>query len=309
MLSIILALIFAFSLFTYSEIQRLRTFFETNSTPVLIKVPDVTFKMGHDRTAFHFLVKIIDIFKSGFKEEVSYELYEPTHSVRLDSYLIAKFETTNEKYLECVLKGPCAYDDVDELKRQPLYPVSNVTWYQADQYCKWRGMRLPTEAEWEAAARSHRNRKYPWGNNIECNYANFSHVSKFGGQDVGEIKYCSLHPGKRAVGSYARFTSYYGLYDMAGNVAEWVDDWHYDYEKGKYINPETAPSPGKFKIKAIRGGEFKSPSIELQTFWRIFSGPEWKSDNVGFRCAADASVLRHLQSLSEAGENRNTTGK
>lgn len=167
----------------------------------------------------------------------------PKHRVYLDAYFIDKFEVTSAHYKECVNVGKCSkpvamnwYNDSSKAN----HPVVYVNWHQAGAYCKWLGKRLPTEAEWEKAARGEKGNIYPWGNEFDCN------------------KSCSsASPCKQestcAVGNFKSDVSPYGVYDMAGNVFEWVFDW-YDrnyYAKSSEKNPE-GPSNGQSRV--LRGG-------------------------------------------------------
>lgn len=205
----------------------------------------------------------------------------PAHSVQLDSYYIDKFEVTNAQYQLCVVDGTCiAPSKTFSNTRSNYYgnpqyadyPVIWVDWNMANQYCDWRGeeTRLPTEAEWEKAARGTKERLYPWGDGIDCGYANLSGC-------VGDTA---------SVGSYRSGKSIYGVYDMAGNVWEWVSDWlderFYASVKATVDNTQ-GPSGGKLRV--LRGGSFLSGQESLRTTMR-YGGPNtYKAAGVGFRCA------------------------
>ena len=146
---------------------------------------------------------------------------EPIHKVVLDAFSIDKTEVTNALYKDCEDQGVCdPPQDINSNSQASYYgnpafddyPVIYVTWDQAKTYCEWRGGRLPTEAEWEKAARSADGRTYPWGETIDDTFANFNY-------GIGDTT---------AVGSYENGKSPYGVYDMAGNVWEWVADWYSD---------------------------------------------------------------------------------
>jgi formylglycine-generating enzyme required for sulfatase activity len=147
---------------------------------------------------------------------------EPQHTVFLSAYWIYQTEVTTALYAVCVTAGVCEAPIMDgSWSRQVYYgnpeyanfPMIEVDWSNAQSYCQWAGGKLPTEAEWEKAARGTDGRSFPWGNEITCNQANAGMIG------------CSLAGDTAPVGSYPEDISPYGVYDMAGNVNEWVADW------------------------------------------------------------------------------------
>jgi formylglycine-generating enzyme required for sulfatase activity len=158
-----------------------------------------------------------------------------------------------------------------------------VSWNDARAYCEWLGWRLPTEAEWEKAARGTDGRMYPWGNQaVAANLVNFADKSLTiywadSGQDDG---YEFTSP----VGHYPAGASPYGAMDMSGNVHEWVADWYYDayYSVSPSTNP-TGPSTGSSRV--LRGGSWRNEYSVLRTVQRGSGGPWEAADNVGFRCS------------------------
>jgi len=200
---------------------------------------------------------------------------KPVHTVYLDDFYMDKYEVTNSLYKACVDAGVCEPPaDTSSSTRSDYYgnsefdnyPVIYLDWNQAKTYCQWRGARLPTEAEWEKAAGGSDGRTHPWGEGIDCDRANFRGCA-------GDTT---------AVGSYESGKSLYGLYDLAGNVYEWVTDWYSEtyYENSPASNP-LGPDTGE--IRVLRGGSwfYSASSIRL----RDRLDPIWANYDIGFRCS------------------------
>jgi serine/threonine-protein kinase len=222
---------------------------------------------------------------------------EPAHSVTMKGYWIDKLEVTNGMYMLCVQAGAC--EPPQHFKSQTrdsyfnnpefdAYPVVYVTWLQADTYCKWAGRRLPTEAEWEYAARGTDFRTYPWGDTRpDSSFGNFNYF-------VGDTA---------QVGSFPAGASPFGVLDMAGNAAEWVADY-YDskyYEKGVTTNPPGPGSRSSYFNRVVRGGTFQDGFKDIRLANRASvrgSNPQASdiysadylgdvSPKIGFRCGSD----------------------
>ena len=217
------------------------------------------------------------------------EIHEkPVHTVYLDDFYIDKYQVTNAQYRKFIQATshpePKFWDDAKY--NQPNQPVVGVSWYDAMSYAKWANKRLPTEAEWEKAARGGLSgMKYPWGNGYpdktKANYA----------QNVGKPS---------PVGSYP--SNDYGLYDMAGNVWEWcLDEYDFDF----YKKSENARNPFAFgdidclinsftKVKTsrvLRGGSWYTIGDFVRGAYRIIYTPDSRDSDVGFRCAMRPSEI------------------
>jgi len=216
-------------------------------------------------------------FWMGLPEGVGLDDEQPRHKVSLDAYYIDKYEVTTERYAKFLefagWQKPLNWDMV-KFPDHATRPVVGVTWSDADAYCRINGRRLPTEAEWEKAARGTNERPFPWGENKpDATLALFGQMTKF--------SYDLLTP----VGSYPGGEGPYGAFDLAGNVAEWVQDW-YDgeyYREGPEKNPQ---GPRKGQYKMVRGGSWSDMPVYLLSGSRTSKvPPETRNAFIGFRCA------------------------
>ena len=227
------------------------------------------------------------------EEEEGMKQSEGTNTVYLSSYYIDKYEVSNSQYKLCEDAGVCTEPyDLTSVMYQNYYnnatyagfPVIWVTYNQAATFCQWAGKKLPTEAQWEKAARGKTMRKYPWGekepaDNIESAQVNYTAL--FG--DVTSVMWGD--EGK----------SPYGVYNMAGNVAEWTDTWYNIdsyYQKrtdGVVVTDPTGPSDSPTQEKVIRGGSWVSLEDEITTYARDKAFPNYRYYNLGFRCVQPVS--------------------
>ncbi len=218
---------------------------------------------------------------------------KPIHTVDLKAFWIDQTEVTNSMYATWVSDGLCKEPINTSSYTHPSYygnpefdnyPVLYVDWNMANAYCSWVGRRLPTEAEWEKAARGTNARTYPWGNRFDGAIVNFcdtncpfSHADKSSNDGYTDVA---------PVGSYPSGQSIYGALDMAGNVWEWVNDW---YDENYYVSsPEANPLgpnllDGQYRV--LRGGSWGSYYSLVRSVDRGWNDPALTFIDIGFRCA------------------------
>ncbi|MBL8602441.1 MAG: SUMF1/EgtB/PvdO family nonheme iron enzyme [Myxococcales bacterium] len=197
----------------------------------------------------------------------------PAHAVRLDAYCIDRTEITVGAYTRCVTAGACTRPVATPPEAEA--PVSNIDWGQADAFCRYMGGRLPTEAEWELAARGTDGRRFPWGETppTGCEQIDWS------------VNQESCHGvGPSPVGRHPAGASPFGLEDMAGNVWEWTADW---YANSYSADPSQNPSgPASGSARVTRGGGWNNDQPErLSTTWRSGEHPAFRDYDLGARCA------------------------
>jgi formylglycine-generating enzyme required for sulfatase activity len=213
-----------------------------------------------------------------------------TYTVWLDDYYIDQYEVTNASYRQCVDEGGCTpppeKKELEDYSREKYYdnsaykyyPVINLNWSEANTYCEWRGARLPTEAEWQKAARGTDSRAYPWGDTEPtCNLANYGFADRT----------CSLPLGVAQVGSRPDGASPYNVYDLAGNVEEWVADCYVrdpsSYLEDKARNPIAPETLDCHRV--LHGGSFFLDGFNfLEIDKRNGAKPEYGTFTLGFRC-------------------------
>lgn len=213
----------------------------------------------------------------------------PPHNVYVDAFYIDRYEITNSQYRRFILETGHASPHVDQEwaveynwngtsfpASKADHPVVLVSWNDASQYARWCGKRLPTEAEWEKAARGGLvGMQYPLGNNIKFDHASY---------DKGYFREKKIY----RIGSFK--SNNYGLHDMSGNVWEWCQDWYAEdyYKNAPYKNP-TGPPEGIYHV--FRGGSWVSQEYFLRCSQRGKNASEYKSHTIGFRCAVSADKI------------------
>jgi len=261
--------------------------FPTNTlippTPAPVVVTEVVFvdlpRIGADGMPLHYVFEGEFTMGSDDGEEDE----KPVHTVDLDGFWIDETEVTNEMYAMCVRDGNCNqpsdityYEDTNYAN----HPVVFVSWYDAQEYCSWADRRLPTEAEWEKAARGRlEGKKYPWGDESPVCEQGAENGAQYGptySDCVGDMAHVKSF-GKNG----------FGLYDMAGNVWEWVADWYDDsyYSNSPLLNP-SGPDSGQKRV--LRGGSWANDKYLMRSAYRNRSDPAVMDADFGFRCAMDA---------------------
>ena len=262
--------------YTSDELDALIGYELWSDLETLVTIPASEFRMGSDR------------IRTG-------EQNRPQFPVTLPEYRIDKYPTTNIQYARFVAeagyRAPLDWREGRIPTEKELHPVTMISWYDAYNYCSWAGKRLPSEAEWEKAARGVDARRWPWGEHMDVERLNTYY-------SVGSTTPVTQFPSG---------ASPYGVMDMAGNVFEWLDT---DFEpyvgsdapselfKGK-MGVASTPADRAMKVvdlvgvdakyKVLRGGSWKSDPFSATTYHRNYSWPHYASDFFGFRCAADAT--------------------
>ena len=231
---------------------------------------------------------------------------KPQHVSMLDTYWIDQYEVTYQQYMAFVdatghrLPGPPSrYARKLEALRGLNQPVTYVSWNDASAYCEWKGKRLPTEKEWEKAIRGSDGRTWPWGEGREGFPANFD------GEDDG-------YEVTAPVGTFSQDQSMYGVFDGAGNVMEWVEDWYVEDAYSRAVKPGSVRAQPVSTYKTMRGGGYTSQGVDLRITNRSFIVPDFRDETIGFRCAK--SIQDKESTIVSSGlriltrENQNSRG-
>jgi len=254
----------------------------------MVYVPAGEFEMGSGDGDVDYALRLCNAYRSNCTKDW-FEDEQPMHTVALDGFWIDQTEVTNAQYRRCVEAGTCGppaeggsytrdtyygdsiYDD---------YPVIYVSWHQAEAYCAWAGARLPTEAEWEYAARGSDGRMFPWGNAFDGTWLSYCDLNC--GYDWADKTFDDNYADTAPVGNYPIGASWCGALDMAGNVWEWVADWYGGYPSGRQVNP-TGPSSETHRV--LRGGSWGNTPGGTHSADRHRYTPATMSYLLGFRCA------------------------
>lgn len=259
---------------------------------VMVYVPSGEFQMGSTEQEVNAALEICSQDESNC-ERAWFEPEMPAHEIALDSFWMDQTEVTNGQYALCVAAGVCdppwsvssytyesyygnsAYDD---------YPVLYVSWYSAMTYCQWVGGRLPTEAEWEYAARGPERYVYPWGNVFDGTRLNYCDANCF--LHWSDNPYDDGYADTAPVGTYPSGSSWVGALDMSGNVWEWTADWYAYYPSERQENP-TGPVSGDYRV--VRGGSWNFDQWFARCVSRHGLNPGRSYYYLGFRCVSPVS--------------------
>jgi len=264
----------------------------------MVYVPRGDFEMGSDYQATAYARKLCNEYSgelgSAICQSENFGDESPAHTVILNDFWIDQTEVTNGQYQKCEQAGACtppkgtgshSHSTYYGNPEFTYYPVILVTWEQASDYCNWAGGRLPTEAEWEYAARGPESWIFPWGNNFDGTRLNYCDANCDAGPNDPNVNdgYAETAP----VGSFPSGASWVGALDMAGNVREWVADWYGPYTFDSQVNP-TGPASGESTIP--HGGSWLDLPNLVRSANRGGNVPGYYRDYYGFRCVTGSAL-------------------
>jgi formylglycine-generating enzyme required for sulfatase activity/tRNA A-37 threonylcarbamoyl transferase component Bud32 len=272
---------------------------------VMVYVPGGTCTMGSDDDGVDNAIQVCNKYYGKYYGNCEWGLFEgeqPAHDVMLDAFWIDQTEVTNAQFaaflndqgnqtgeairLDLANEDWLIQQSGSEFQPKSGYadhPVIGISWSGAAAYCKWAGARLPTEAEWEYAARGPERYTFPWGETFDGTRLNFCDANC--DQTWGVSEHDDGYKETAPVGSFRSGVSWCGALDMAGNVWEWVADWYGDYPAGLQMNPT---GPGNGDSRVLRGGSwFNSPHI-VRSAYRPRFAAGYAHTSIGFRCARDS---------------------
>jgi formylglycine-generating enzyme required for sulfatase activity len=256
---------------------------QTTAPDGMVQIPAGKFWMGRD---FAIFIDSGDFIARDKMDD------RPANHVYVDAFSIDKYEVTNADYAKFVqatgAKAPWHWPQGKIPMGQEKFPVANVNWFEATDYCKWLGKRLPTEAEWERAGRGGLERAhYTWGDDTidkDTEEGLLSPQSTFRNTNT-PVPGTLGRPWSNAVGTFA--PNGFGLYDMTGNVMEWTEDW-YDNNYYPFMPKNNPKGPEKGRYKVVRGAGYADQGghgFEKLVSYRNFSDPDTRMTVIGFRCA------------------------
>jgi serine/threonine-protein kinase len=257
---------------------------------VRVYVPGGTFQMGSSEAEIDAAFEQCEQDRgSGECSRSWFEIESPPHIVTMDSFWIDRTEVTSAQYRECVEAGACdaptscdfgepTFDDASKAD----HPVVCVDWDGANAYCEWAGARLPTEAEWEYAARGSQGNTYPWGNTFDGELLNFCDINCT--TNWKDTDWDDGYEMTAPVGSFEAGASWFEALDMAGNVWEWIDDWYDGYPGTTYQSDDFGT-----QYKVLRGGAWRDYAFIVRSAFRYKGTPVSTYYDLGFRCVTAAT--------------------
>jgi formylglycine-generating enzyme required for sulfatase activity len=262
----------------------------------MLLVPEGEFEMGSTPKEADDAYQLGRQYYSAAQKSM-FEVELPRHQVWLEAFYMDRYEVTVGEYT-AFLRATGRQGLPDDVATYVAmyasgaqYPVVGVSWDEAEAYCRWAGKQLPTEAQWEKAARGTDGRQYPWGNApIDGRHANYCD-SQCIGEEWRDTHQNDGYQYTAPVGSYSSGQSPYGIEDLAGNALEWVQDWYTDdyYRRSPNRNPVNNTPTG---LRVLRGGGWRYPPPVLRTTFRFKSEPDVRGPARGFRCVVRAAAFR-----------------
>jgi len=259
---------------------------------VMVYVPAGEFQMGSNDDDVNYALQLCSDYRSDCKRSW-FESEQPIHIVALNSFWIDRTEVTNAQYQRCVEAGNCESPIENTSYTRDAYygnssyndsPVIYVPWHQAADYCDWVGARLPTEAEWEYAARGSQVWTFPWGDEFDGTRLNYCDANC--GFEWADKAFDDGYADTAPAASYSGGVSWCGTLNMAGNVYEWVADWYGGYPSEQQASPAGPPS-GEYRV--ARGGSWVTGRDGARCAGRVRLSPDRSGHDVGFRCAFSAA--------------------
>lgn len=281
-----------------------------HAAPDMVVVPGGMFRMGPSERELASLSRVCQgqLGAAGPQCDEDPNIKLSERDVYVGAFAIDRHEVTSLAYRRCVAAGACdmaALVAGDERYLRDEGPMVNVTWREAAAYCAWAGKRLPSEAEWEKAARGTDGRRWPWGNHDRADGANLGKSESRAMQQTRWLALGLLSPRVPAEfvpddgdghaylarpGALRWGESPYGAHDMAGNAAEWVQDYYSldGYDDLPYFAPvRDVPGEQSHGLRVVRGGSWIEPSFFGRTYYRRAAEPDRRTAYIGFRCARD----------------------
>jgi formylglycine-generating enzyme required for sulfatase activity len=258
----------------------------------MVLVPAGSFMMGSTQAQIEFALELCQTAaKDGAAcQKAWFEDEGPAHEQTVAAFWIDQTEVSRAMYAECVAAGACRETPDNDFSTDPEQPINRISWFEARGYCEWRGGRLPTDAEWEYAARGPDGLVFPWGDEFIGEAANHCDGNCGAAEWARPIQYVSQsnddgHAVTAPVGEYAEFASWVGTLNQGGNVWEWTNSLYaaYPYDPEQ----EATNADDTSKTRSLRGGSFNFAAVDSRASIRARFGPGREDYMIGLRCARD----------------------